>query len=887
MPLPNNSPRTLLLYSASDSAFAKRLYADLLQHNPSARLEKRSLGGTHINLLSFLTRLPRKSLLLLLVSPKSLLALDRPASLTSQDTLLKQILERRNYKVQPVLVQASSLPRKLRRRSLLDLTINYADHVRLLSSSLPQNKIPDLFDAKNKIKVEIAGRTISSIFEDITWPRKDITRPKKSKILPKKSKIMLETGKRYKTGRRIFSSFNPAYDSHRLQIKSFYNKPVKSFYIKPGAGLSGISDFNQNKTSGNADLSIDDSSDNASHHRFSAPARRPTARLSGRKTGKGKPVSKTSAKTSVGKTPALAVSPPVETRQVNIEIMGQKPEQPLIMGKTVTLIFDVDVTARADSLVQGETGHLPNVFAADETEVKLIVALNSDDFDVYSDPQTLRLPKQGPSLNKARFDIAPKHPGTGVLHALLTRDGNFLHDYTITLQTVDGTSLVLGAGPAMPSAQGESGAANQSKPLMSPVTLPGLTVKADGRPLESASTLLPRDILLIIDSQGDKGFEFRLVDKAIRSCTIPLTLAELARMNSNVRQTLADVVGPLDAAGKVTVTSYQTGIEITPATHLDALQKVAKAGYLLYHDLFYGPSADAQAREVGDQLRELSRRERLHIQIVSDRFLLPWSVLYLADTFDAEAIDIECFLGIKHIIEQIPKQQTTYVLDQCINSHPQVTVSLNINDDIDTQTKRPLVAGQMQYWQRWQQQGKTVYSVRRTVEEVYKALADGMLPDQILYFYCHAAAESIMPGSDAVLPARLIFTGSNRLTLEDLTLFAPADKQPLPHAPLVFINACESAELSPLFYTGFIPYFMQKGARGVIGTECQIPTVFAAGWAARFFDLFLTGVPLGEVMWRLRREFCIDHNNIMGLLYALYCNGDTQVNPGLTPLSAL
>src|SRR3546814_1694866 len=49
--------------------------------------------------------------------------------------------------------------------------------------------------------------------------------------------------------------------------------------------------------------------------------------------------------------------------------------------------------------------------------------------------------------------------------------------------------------------------------------------------------------------------------------------------------------------------------------------------------------------------------------------------------------------------------------------------------------------------------------------------------------------------------------------------------------PLVFINACESAELTPLFYSGFVPYFMNKGARGVIGTECRMPAQFAAQWA--------------------------------------------------------
>src|SRR3546814_5792702 len=97
--------------------------------------------------------------------------------------------------------------------------------------------------------------------------------------------------------------------------------------------------------------------------------------------------------------------------------------------------------------------------------------------------------------------------------------------------------------------------------------------------------------------------------------------------------------------------------------------------------------------------------------------------------------------------------------------------------------------------------------------------------------------------------------------------------------PLVFINACESAELTPLFYSGFVPYFMNKGARGVIGTECRMPAQFAAQWADAFFDALLAGQPLGETVLALRRGFLSEHGNPLGLLYGLHCNADTQVAP--------
>jgi hypothetical protein len=56
---------------------------------------------------------------------------------------------------------------------------------------------------------------------------------------------------------------------------------------------------------------------------------------------------------------------------------------------------------------------------------------------------------------------------------------------------------------------------------------------------------------------------------------------------------------------------------------------------------------------------------------------------------------------------------------------------------------------------------------------------------------------------------------------------------------------------------------------------------FAAEWATRFFRRFLAGEPLGQALLGLRREFYEGHRNLLGLLYALYCDGDTQVVPGL------
>ena len=72
---------------------------------------------------------------------------------------------------------------------------------------------------------------------------------------------------------------------------------------------------------------------------------------------------------------------------------------------------------------------------------------------------------------------------------------------------------------------------------------------------------------------------------------------------------------------------------------------------------------------------------------------------------------------------------------------------------------------------------------------------------------------------------------------------------------------------------------MAKGARGVVGTECKTPALFAQAWADAFFGRFLDGESLGEAFLGLRREFLEQHGNPLGLLYAVHCDGDTQIQP--------
>jgi hypothetical protein len=352
---------------------------------------------------------------------------------------------------------------------------------------------------------------------------------------------------------------------------------------------------------------------------------------------------------------------------------------------------------------------------------------------------------------------------------------------------------------------------------------------------------------------------------------LPIREAELDQMIAQVRQELHEVVYMADRV-------YQKQLTIPEEVHQAALRRLARAGFRLYQRLFFGPAAGADSRQLGARLRELARQRVMKIQISSQKFLLPWSILYMADEYDENNVQPELFLGLKHIIEHIPLQQNMQVLDDTIDSRQRLNVSLNVNAGIDTQMRRPFVGEQVSYWDAIETSGKASVVIRSSEQDVLRALKDTATPDQILYFYCHAVSKSLAEGPDG--SSLVLTTAENGLKLGDLHLDASTGRT-LPGAPLVIINACESAELSPLFYDGFVPYFMDKGARGVIGTESEIPALFAVAWAKRFFDEFLNGKPLGKVVLDLRQEFYQKHRNLLGLLYAVYCDGDTRVDPSL------
>jgi hypothetical protein len=477
--------------------------------------------------------------------------------------------------------------------------------------------------------------------------------------------------------------------------------------------------------------------------------------------------------------------------------------------------------------------------------LELTVQLDSEDFEINDRTAILRVPRTGRSHGKARFDVAARHDGRCKLVATVHYNGNFVHEM----------DLVIPVG----GAEGE------------------VEVSTRGRPVNSAVTLEPRPIGIRLTPAPAGGFECTTWGSVSKYVVLPIKTAELDLAAEAARKALLDVVETVHNGAYV----FQDQIDIPDEVRDSALRILADAGARLFQQLFLHPPKDPNVWAIGEWLRgyAMTPGRQLTIQILAPDAQLPWGMLYLGDVSDETQLDWNNFLGMRHVVEQLPVQMCDGASDSQIHSDPELGVSLNVNLSIDPSLPAPLVAGHLKRWTDTAaaRSGLKLIS-RSTTTEVVRALADRHNDEQVIYFYCHATAGG--QGNRDPDAAAIIMGRGDQITLAKLNLRAPTTTELAGH-PLVFINACESADMSPLFYNGFMPYFMDKGARGVIGTECKTPVLFAVKWADAFFSEFLDGATVGEIVLKLRQDLLREHGNPLGLIYAVHCSTDTRIAPAL------
>ncbi len=308
--------------------------------------------------------------------------------------------------------------------------------------------------------------------------------------------------------------------------------------------------------------------------------------------------------------------------------------------------------------------------------------------------------------------------------------------------------------------------------------------------------------------------------------------------------------------------------------------RLAVAGDKLFYLLF--GAKEPNLVRVANRLREVCRQHPLTLTITSDTFFVPWGLLYVhPDPNERLAPDganfrWEGFWGYQHVVEHNP----VYIElngDLRPNAAGRLPTSVNVDDRIDQTLNVKCIAPQLDFFKS---QANIDLVERRRKDELERALSSKSFADRIVYFCCHGAGAR-GPDGVSLERARVTLSDGQDITNTEIKYWL-RDADGLPSQPVVFINACQGGQLTTIFYETLATELLRQKAVGLVGAQVDLPAVFAAEYAERFFKRFLGGAPgervrIGPLMRDLAQQFVRDHNNPLGLVYSLYRGADCFV----------
>ncbi|MER5470641.1 CHAT domain-containing protein [Streptomyces sp. NPDC002935] len=531
---------------------------------------------------------------------------------------------------------------------------------------------------------------------------------------------------------------------------------------------------------------------------------------------------------------------------INARFEGRSPDEPLPAHRKHRLVVDVDRFAH------------PHAFAS--AQLALTVPGDADsavlEVDVHGDPESVEVVPVCRSLVVWRGVPEPAGtdgPAEAAFDITLLRDDRPVNLVAV-LRTADGhmrQTIVMTLHP--------SGRLEREAPLLPPwrtgthstsVALSLVIVRMHGVPH-----------ILAWDRGGAVSAE------------LPHSPDRLDRMVRDVRAGIGGLLTGPHGRG------YEESLDIPRDVYEADLRGVARTGLGFFNALFRGGrSGSPQLARIGEMivtaLADAGRdAEPPHIEIVPNGLNLPWHLLYVADRWREETLSPYRLLGLGAKLTLVPEScEHRHRTDEAERPASDTTALIAVNTDIDrpgTGAPRSLVSGQVGYWRgRIADRAEIIDDGDRVAE----ALRAPARPDSLWYFYCHLVPGGPGPGADPTL----LFAGHKQVSLTDMRLDAP-DDVPLPGAPLVVLNTCASTARGSALHEGFPSYFLDKGARAVIGTDIEVPTELGAAWAQRFFDRLLEGVPLGEALHRTARDLVEGHRNLLCLLYTALGSADVRL----------
>jgi hypothetical protein len=524
--------------------------------------------------------------------------------------------------------------------------------------------------------------------------------------------------------------------------------------------------------------------------------------------------------------------------------------------------------------------------------VTLMVTAEGDGFDIDEPVRTLTLPPLGDSTQNALFKVRPvresTHPDARAeIRVRLYFQFNLLEVAVIHAEVV---------GKFDDPSRSQLG-------LEQPISFSQERLEHQ---LLDLDNIQPRAMNVDITRRGGEflfhfAFYNQAEQKLVFTAPARLTPADLEDQLVSIRNIWYDIaMSP----------AFTQGLQGDADEFRAQVRRLAQAGRRLWVMLFKRERGSA-LYQVGDWLEAhpLARDGIIQISLREDaaEFVFPWALVYdgAIPRKAYELPDLEGFWGVRYCIEQqLPN--VVKADDQPLLLQAQLQMGFMLWDQFRN------VEDQKQLMQQLVQRSAGRLEVStppiNDADACYDLMAQG--DAQFLYFYTHGYTRhrqaDIGVGSDldaflaryealaADSPVRetykLLYEAIKKGQFEpdrswiELTygklyldeLYDSVDE--LPGTPFVMLNMCESAQLTPSLSDSFFHFFLNRGARAVIGTECPMTVEFAHPFAARFLDDVFSGRPVGDALLDARRHF-LKLNNPLGLAYTLFGQATVAFEP--------
>ncbi len=541
------------------------------------------------------------------------------------------------------------------------------------------------------------------------------------------------------------------------------------------------------------------------------------------------------------------------------------PEEALEVGGMYAVNVNVAAPLASARVQAGGVEQVEELTAAAQIEVDVRLVPDSAFFKMYGIPQQkIIFPRGGVSKNIASFIIEPLKQGIGEITAILSLNQKPFQKIV--------AQVAIGA-PASGEVTGS-------------VRASGLTLAAAAATMNSPLAYPAETDASLVIIRETTGYTFILsLGSGFTVARLNLAEKEIVDAIRRARaEFLEKIVKKLDPSRNVY--AYQMKDTTIPeAIHQEAMRDLRQIGDRLFRTLFFAPGSGDLGKEMGHLLRAATAERELRINVIAERFAFPWSLVYALPFKPSDPVDPMGLWGYRHIIEYTPQ----FSARQPSAFAPEIKVSERLHlgfvfdQTIDTQFNAPIVAEQRQVLPGINGVTVTEYGAR---DEFLDLLSRSEGVPQIIYFYGHAVSrqpgeKDAATGIEYGLGDSYLSINGETVTLDEMNLYAGLDLDRFDSAPLVVLNACESAELSPELYNGLVPYLIGRGACGVIGTEVLMPAFFAAEFAPALLRRFAEGnTRLGDLLRDMRREYLHEKRNVLPLIYALYSNAELVVRRG-------